>query len=64
MSQASIKKLFISFMSYPQLGSERDTSRENGADISNVLVSVLIEVTARMVFTMIESLDKKVKQTM
>lgn len=55
MSQASIKKLFISFMSYPQLGSERDTSRENGADISNV--SVLIEVTARMVF-------KKVKQTM
>lgn len=55
MRQASIKKLFISFMSYPQLGSERDTSRENGADISNV--SVLIEVTARMVF-------KKVKQTM
>lgn len=62
MRQASIKKLFISFMSYPQLDSERDTSRENGADISNV--SVLIEVTARMVFTMIESLDKKVKQTM
>lgn len=49
-------------MSYPQLDSERGTSRENGVDISYVCVS--IEVTARMVFTMIESLDKKVKQSM
>lgn len=62
MRQASIKKLFISFMPYPQLDSERGTSRENGVDISYICVS--IEVTARMVFTMIESLDKKVKQTM
>lgn len=62
MRQASIKKLFISFMSYPQLGSERGTSRENGVDLSNISIS--IEVTARMVFTMIESLDKKVKQKM
>lgn len=62
MRQARIKKLFISFMSYPQLDSERGTSRKNGVDISYICVS--IEVTARMVFTMIESLDKKVKQTM
>lgn len=62
MRQASIKKLFISFMSYPQLDSERGTSRENGVNISYICVS--IEVTARMVFTMIESLDKKVKQSM
>lgn len=65
MRQASIKKLFISFMSYPQLDSERGTSRENGVDTKCIsYICVSIEVTARMVFTMIESLDKKVKQKM
>lgn len=51
-------------MSYPQLDSERGTSRENGVDTSISYICVRIEVTARIVFTMIESLDKKVKQTM
>lgn len=48
-------------MLYFQLGLERDISWENGVDILNVLVLVLIEVIVCMVFIMIELLDKKVK---